>query len=146
MVMWLLQRQWPTRQSPNAAVLQIQAGPAFTHRIKSNKRPGHNMVTSGMYTYLRHPGYFGWFLWSVGTQVLLCNPMSAVGFAIVVRCTLLAQTIKRAKFHTHAYARFSCVYMYSSCLCERCLGCAGLPLLSEENSSGREDTTGPFWL
>ncbi len=31
--------------------------------------------------YLRHPSYFGWFWWSIGTQVLLCNPVCSVGFA-----------------------------------------------------------------
>ena len=31
--------------------------------------------------YLRHPSYFGWFWWSIGTQVLLCNPLCAVVYA-----------------------------------------------------------------
>lgn len=30
---------------------------------------------------LRHPSYFGWFWWSVGTQVVLCNPITCVGYA-----------------------------------------------------------------
>ena len=29
----------------------------------------HQLVTSGVYGYCRHPSYAGWFLWSVGTQV-----------------------------------------------------------------------------
>ena len=31
--------------------------------------------------YLRHPAYFGWFYWSIATQLVLCNPMSAIAFA-----------------------------------------------------------------
>lgn len=27
---------------------------------------------------LRHPSYFGWFYWSLGTQIFLCNPICAV--------------------------------------------------------------------
>lgn len=71
------------------------------------------MVTSGMYTYLRHPGYFGWFLWSVGTQVLLCNPICAVAFAVVVRCTLFWRN--RARYQSirmHTLAWFTRVCMY----------------------------------
>ena len=30
---------------------------------------------------LRHPAYFGFFWWSVGTQLLLCNPLCVVAYA-----------------------------------------------------------------
>ena len=30
----------------------------------------------------RHPSYFGWTLWAVGTQVMLSNPMSVVLFCL----------------------------------------------------------------
>jgi hypothetical protein len=33
--------------------------------------------------YLRHPSYFGWFWWVVGTQALLTNPLCLVGYTIV---------------------------------------------------------------
>ena len=38
-------------------------------------------MTHGIYTYLRHPAYFGFFWWSVGTQLLLANPISLVAYA-----------------------------------------------------------------
>ena len=41
----------------------------FSHRIEEEKRPEHRLVTHGIYAYLRHPAYFGFFWWSVGTQV-----------------------------------------------------------------------------
>lgn len=33
------------------------------------------------HSYLRHPSYFGWFYWSVGTQLLLCNPLCTAAYA-----------------------------------------------------------------
>jgi hypothetical protein len=35
--------------------------------------------------HIRHPGYLGWFIWALGTQVLLCNPISCTAFALTVR-------------------------------------------------------------
>mmetsp|Transcript_18687 Transcript_18687/g.52514 ORF Transcript_18687/g.52514 Transcript_18687/m.52514 type:complete len:196 (-) Transcript_18687:848-1435(-) len=61
----------------------VTAGRNFTHTIQSQKSPQHQLVTWGIYRFVRHPGYLGWFLWSVGTQVLLVNPFCAIGFAIV---------------------------------------------------------------
>ena len=65
--------------------VQIQAGKAFTHLIKTERRPGHELVTTGVYRVLRHPGYFGWFVWACGTQILLCNVICTVLFYLVVR-------------------------------------------------------------
>jgi hypothetical protein len=70
--------------------LQVTAGPSFTHVIRHERQQGHHLVTHGIYHVVRHPGYLGWFVWSVGTQILLCNPFCAVGFAFVVRCRKLA--------------------------------------------------------
>jgi protein-S-isoprenylcysteine O-methyltransferase len=47
----------------------------FSHKIEQNKRPEHRLVTHGIYAHLRHPAYFGFFWWSVGSQVLLANPV-----------------------------------------------------------------------
>jgi protein-S-isoprenylcysteine O-methyltransferase Ste14 len=35
-----------------------------------------------IHSYMRHPSYFGFFYWALGTQLLLCNPVSAVAFSI----------------------------------------------------------------
>jgi len=34
--------------------------------------------------YLRHPSYTGFFYWGIGTQLLLMNPVSVIGYAIVL--------------------------------------------------------------
>ncbi|KAK6726584.1 hypothetical protein RB195_004735 [Necator americanus] len=61
----------------------IHAGSGFTHRLALSKRPDHRLVTTGIYAYLRHPGYTGWFMWSIGTQVILCNPICLCAYAYV---------------------------------------------------------------
>ena len=33
---------------------------------------------------MRHPGYSGFLIWAVGTQVMLCNPLSTVAFTWVL--------------------------------------------------------------
>ena len=30
-------------------------------------------MTTGPYAWVRHPSYFGWFYWAIGTQMLLSN-------------------------------------------------------------------------
>jgi protein-S-isoprenylcysteine O-methyltransferase len=60
----------------------LTARVAFTHRIQVVRRPGHDLVTHGIYSICRHPAYLGWMVWAVGTQVLIANPISAVVFAV----------------------------------------------------------------
>lgn len=62
----------------------ITAGRAFTHLIKIYHEEHHSLVTHGIYRFVRHPGYSGFLIWSIGTQIMLCNPISAVAFAVVV--------------------------------------------------------------
>ena len=61
---------------------QITARHNFTHQIQFSRRPTHRVVSHGVYAWCRHPGYLGWLTWSVGTQVMLMNPICAVGFAV----------------------------------------------------------------
>ncbi|KAL1807548.1 hypothetical protein DCAR_0726926 [Daucus carota subsp. sativus] len=62
----------------------ITAGRAFTHQIKVDHEEHHELVRHGVYGFVRHPGYSGFLMWSVGTQIMLCNPISMVAFALVV--------------------------------------------------------------
>eukprot|EP00178_Gracilaria_changii_P017100 TRINITY_DN48908_c0_g1_i1.p1 TRINITY_DN48908_c0_g1~~TRINITY_DN48908_c0_g1_i1.p1 ORF type:complete len:190 (-),score=17.07 TRINITY_DN48908_c0_g1_i1:614-1183(-) len=61
----------------------LTAKPSFTHLIKERRRPSHKLVTHGVYAFCRHPGYLGWFLWAVGTQILLANAVCSPVFAYV---------------------------------------------------------------
>lgn len=62
-------------------VAMITAGSNFSHVVQYRKRDKHELVTSGIYSLFRHPSYVGWFYWSIGTQVLLCNPVCLVGYS-----------------------------------------------------------------
>ncbi|KAF7811530.1 protein-S-isoprenylcysteine O-methyltransferase A [Senna tora] len=62
----------------------ITAGQAFTHLIKIYHEEQHHLITHGIYKFVRHPGYCGFLIWSVGTQIMLCNPISTIAFTAVV--------------------------------------------------------------
>ncbi|CAI9785172.1 unnamed protein product [Fraxinus pennsylvanica] len=62
----------------------VTAGRSFTHLIRIHHEEHHKLVTHGVYAYVRHPSYCGFFIWSLGTQIMLCNPLSALAFALVV--------------------------------------------------------------
>ena len=53
----------------------------FNHIVQEKQEEGHQLITEGIYRYLRHPSYTGWFYWSVGSQILLCNPLCVVAYA-----------------------------------------------------------------
>ena len=59
----------------------VTAGSNFNHLVQDAHDGRQRLVTHGIYTHLRHPAYFGWFWWSVGTQVLLANPLCTVAYA-----------------------------------------------------------------
>lgn len=46
---------------------EFTAGSNFNHKIQFYKDEKHELVTHGLYSVSRHPSYFGWFLWAVGT-------------------------------------------------------------------------------
>lgn len=45
----------------------------FTHLVQQEKTQTHALVTSGVYSWFRHPSYVGWFYWCIGTQVKYKN-------------------------------------------------------------------------
>ncbi|KAL8674426.1 MAG: hypothetical protein Q9168_001159 [Polycauliona sp. 1 TL-2023] len=61
-----------------------QAGTNFNHLVQSKKKEGHVLVTNGIYAWLRHPSYFGFFWWGLGTQVLMGNVVCLIGYAVVL--------------------------------------------------------------
>lgn len=61
----------------------IHAGTNFNHVVQGTKDENHHLITSGIYSWCRHPSYVGWFLWSVGTQIVLVNPVCFVAYAAV---------------------------------------------------------------
>ncbi|KAE8660048.1 putative protein-S-isoprenylcysteine O-methyltransferase [Hibiscus syriacus] len=62
----------------------VTAGRSFTHLIRVRDEDHHRLATGGVYAFVRHPSYCGFLILSVGTQIMLCNPIYTVGFAVVV--------------------------------------------------------------
>lgn len=62
----------------------VQCGESFNHIVQSTRKRSHFLVTHGVYAVARHPSYLGFFWWSLGSQLVLGNPICFVGYAVVV--------------------------------------------------------------
>jgi protein-S-isoprenylcysteine O-methyltransferase len=60
----------------------VTAGCGFTHQIAEHHDASHKLTTHGIYRFSRHPGYFGWFWWAIGAQLVLSNLLSTIIAAI----------------------------------------------------------------
>jgi protein-S-isoprenylcysteine O-methyltransferase len=69
--------EWLRKQS------MFTASSNFNHYVQFQRKDGHVLVQHGVYRIFRHPSYVGWFSWSLGTQIILCNPLCLVAYAIV---------------------------------------------------------------
>ena len=64
------------------------------------------------YSILRHPSYVGFFYWAVGTQMLLCNPVSTILYGLAAwtffrhRVAYEEQTLKKL-FPDGAYESYA---------------------------------------
>lgn len=54
----------------------------FSFQVQCEKATDHVLVTHGVYSWFRHPSYVGWFYWSIGTQLVLLNPVCVVAYAV----------------------------------------------------------------
>ncbi|KAL6704844.1 farnesyl cysteine-carboxyl methyltransferase [Coniothyrium glycines] len=66
------------------SIAMAQAGTNFNHTVQSKKTAGHELVTTGLYAYCRHPSYFGFFWWGIGTQVVIGNTICLLAYAGVL--------------------------------------------------------------
>ena len=56
----------------------------FTHLISYKKKNDHVLVTNGIYSISRHPSYFGFYLWSMGTEIITFNPICFIAYLIIL--------------------------------------------------------------
>ena len=54
----------------------------FTHLLSYEKKEDHFLMTSGFYGITRHPSYFGFLVWTIGTQLMCLNIICLIGFPI----------------------------------------------------------------
>ncbi|PYH95760.1 ICMT-domain-containing protein [Aspergillus ellipticus CBS 707.79] len=76
----------------------VQAGSNFNHTVQVTRREGHRLVTSGMYAVFRHPSYFGFFWWGLGTQLVLSNVVCFVGYSLVLWRFFSSRIYREEKF------------------------------------------------
>ena len=62
----------------------ISAKSNFHNKVQFFKTENHTLVTSGIYKFSRHPSYFGFFMFVVGSQIILGNMICMVWHAIVL--------------------------------------------------------------
>ncbi|KAJ9151887.1 Protein-S-isoprenylcysteine O-methyltransferase [Pleurostoma richardsiae] len=62
----------------------VQAGTSFNHIVQHRRGRQHALITTGVYAALRHPSYFGFFWWALGTQLVLGNPLCLAAYAAVL--------------------------------------------------------------
>ncbi|KAJ1659493.1 farnesyl cysteine-carboxyl methyltransferase [Dispira simplex] len=66
------------------SLAMVTASRSFNHYIAEHKMSDHVLVTHGIYHLVRHPSYLGFFLWATGLQIYLANPISWIGYVLVL--------------------------------------------------------------
>lgn len=56
----------------------------FTHIVKDKIDRKHQLITNGIYAWLRHPSYTGYFYFSVFGQIFIGNVVSSIAFFFVL--------------------------------------------------------------
>ncbi|CBZ30854.1 putative prenyl protein specific carboxyl methyltransferase [Leishmania mexicana MHOM/GT/2001/U1103] len=93
-------------------VSMLQCGSNFSLMIEHERHSNHQLVTHGLYRYLRHPAYFGWFWRTCCAQWILANPVSAVVHTGVTwyffrsRIAYEEATLQRPDYYGEAYKRY----------------------------------------
>lgn len=62
----------------------ISAKSNFHHIVQYHKDPNHTLVTTGIYKFSRHPSYFGFFTFAIGSQIVLGNILCMITHAITL--------------------------------------------------------------
>jgi protein-S-isoprenylcysteine O-methyltransferase len=70
-------------QSVRSAAMAT-AATNFNHQPQRTKAADHVLVTHGVYRWSRHPSYFGFFWWALGTQILVGNKVCVMAYALVL--------------------------------------------------------------
>lgn len=88
----------------------ITAANNFSHTLEILKRKDHELVTTGVYSWFRHPAYVGWFYWSLGTQLILMNPLCAIAYPIVAYDFLSSRVVAEEESLLSFFGNAYCEY------------------------------------
>jgi len=83
----------------------------FTHVMRETRHPDHALITHGIYSFVRHPGYVGWFLWAVSTQLVLQNHVCLILYGAVsflfFKDRIRMEEVFLKKFFGHEYRDYA---------------------------------------
>ncbi|KAJ2631179.1 farnesyl cysteine-carboxyl methyltransferase [Coemansia sp. RSA 1290] len=83
----------------------VTAKTSFNHYVATRKEKSHRLITHGIYAWERHPSYVGFFVWSVGLQTMLLNPISCVLFAAVLAYFFKRRVQREERFLLRFFGR-----------------------------------------
>ena len=66
------------------SLAMLQAGQSFNHQVQTHKAASHTLVTERIYSIFRHPSYFGFFYWGLGTQLVMGNLICFFAYGAVL--------------------------------------------------------------
>lgn len=82
----------------------------FTHLVQYDRKPEHKLIRHGIYSVMRHPSYVGWFWWSIGTQIILANPICVVMYTLAswmfFKSRIHVEEITLINFFGHEYIKY----------------------------------------
>jgi len=86
---------------PGAALFtwSMAVNPFFEKTVRIQTERGHRVIDTGPYHVVRHPGYVGFFGWSLSVPLLLGSwwaflPAFAAAIGIVIRTALEDRTLR----------------------------------------------------
>lgn len=88
----------------------VTASRNFTHLVQFDRDPEHKLIRHGIYSVMRHPSYVGWFWWSIGTQIVMANPICTVLYTLAswkfFKDRIYVEEITLINFFGHEYITY----------------------------------------
>ncbi len=82
----------------------------FSLIIETTKEESRELITNGVYSILRHPSYTGFFWFTIGGQLLLCNPISVVAICLILfiffKSRIRDEELILTKFYPDKYPKY----------------------------------------
>ena len=75
-----------------------RAGHNFNHTVQTKMKEGHILVTTGIYAWFRHPSYFGFFWWGIGTQLVMSNCVCLLAYTAILWGFFRSRTYQEEEF------------------------------------------------
>eukprot|EP00835_Amoeboradix_gromovi_P006929 NODE_947_length_2851_cov_0.490189.p2 type:complete len:213 gc:universal NODE_947_length_2851_cov_0.490189:1722-2360(+) len=81
------------------------ANVSFNHKVQEYRANDHVLVTTGAYSVCRHPSYFGFYWWSIGTQILLGNAVCSILYFFMLTRFFNARIEKEEEYLTEFFGQ-----------------------------------------